>query len=77
MSEQVYYWQALNRALDAELAADEAVMSAFMGAVIGSLTDCMPSTGSGACEIRLSQKVASPAWQWVRHWWVCVPWWNS
>ena len=26
MSEQVYYWQALNRALDAELAADEAVI---------------------------------------------------
>jgi len=26
MSEQVYYWQALNRALDAELAADESVI---------------------------------------------------
>jgi len=26
MSEQVYYWQALNRALDAELAADESVV---------------------------------------------------
>jgi pyruvate dehydrogenase E1 component beta subunit len=26
MSEQIYYWQALNRALDAELAADESVI---------------------------------------------------
>jgi pyruvate dehydrogenase E1 component beta subunit len=27
MAEQVYYWQALNRALDAELAADESVIT--------------------------------------------------
>ena len=26
MAEQIYYWQALNRALDNELAADESVI---------------------------------------------------